>query len=95
MNTVKRTRKTRPRTPLPPPFPQSPWRCPGFEPDTINEPLPLAPLMKNVEKDVGTEMVTLAVPTLQLVAVHPKLAPPPQITKETKKTIESVPMADK
>jgi hypothetical protein len=77
MNTVKRTRKARPSTPLSPPFPQSPWRCPGFEPDTINEPLPSAPLMKNVEKDVGTEMVTLAVPTLQLVAVPPKLAPNP------------------
>jgi hypothetical protein len=46
--------------------------------------------MKNVEKDVGTEMVTLAVFTLQLVAVHPKIAPPPQITKEPKKTIERI-----
>jgi hypothetical protein len=90
MKTVKRTQKARPHTPLPPPFPQFPWRRPGFKPDTIKEPLPSAPLMKNMEKDVGTEMVTLVVPTLQLVAVPPKLAPPPQITKEPKKTIERI-----
>jgi hypothetical protein len=90
VKTVKMTQKARPRTPLPPPFPQSPWRRPGFEPDTINEPLPSAPLMGNVEKNMGTEMVTMGVPTLQLVAVPPKLAPPPQITKEPKKTIERI-----
>jgi hypothetical protein len=80
VKTVKRTQKVRPRTPLPPSFPQSPWRGPGFEPDTINEPLPSAPLMENVEKNMGTEMVTMRVPTLQFLAVPPKLAPPPQIT---------------
>jgi hypothetical protein len=90
VKTVKRTQRARPRTPLPPPFPQSPWRCPGFEPDTINKPLPSVPLMGNVEKDAGTEMVTMGVPTLQLVAVPLKLAPPPQITKEPKKTIERI-----
>jgi hypothetical protein len=90
LKTVKRTQKARPRTPLSPPFPQSPWRRPGFEPDTINEPLPSAPLMGNVEKNMGTEMVTMGVPTLQFVAVPPKLAPPPQITKEPKKTIERI-----
>jgi hypothetical protein len=31
MKTVKRTQKARPRTPLPPPFPQSPWRRPGLQ----------------------------------------------------------------
>jgi hypothetical protein len=90
VKTVKRTQRARPHTPLPPPFPQSPWRRPGFEPDTIDEPLPSAPLMLNVEKDAGREMVTTGVPTLQLVAVPPKLAPPPQITKEPKKTIERI-----
>jgi hypothetical protein len=82
MKTVKRTQKARPHIPLPPPFPQSPWRRPGFEPDTINEPLPSAPLMKNVEKDSGTEMVILVVPTLQFVAKPPKIVPPPQIRRE-------------
>jgi hypothetical protein len=90
VKTVKRTQKARPRTPLPPPLPQSPWRRPGFEPDTINEPLPSAPLMGNVEKNMGTEMVTMGVPTLQFVAVPPKLVPPPQIMKEPKKTIEQI-----
>jgi hypothetical protein len=85
MKMVKRTQKARPRTPLPPPFPQSPWRCPGFEPDTINEPLPSAPLMKNVEKDVGTEMVTMTVPTLQLVAMPPKIAPPRRSGRNTRR----------
>jgi hypothetical protein len=44
--TIKKTRKARPRTPLPPPFPQD---ClPGLEAGTINEPLPSAPLMANM-----------------------------------------------
>jgi hypothetical protein len=90
VKTVKRTQKTRPRTPLPPPFPQSPWSLPSFEPDTIDEPLPSAPLMKNVEKDMGTEMMTMRAPTLQLVAVPSKLAPAPQITREPVKTIERI-----
>jgi hypothetical protein len=60
--TIKRTRKARPGTPLPPPFPQ---QClPGYDPETINKPLPSAPLMRNMERDVGTEMVTMAAPTL-------------------------------
>jgi hypothetical protein len=65
---VRRTQKAKPRIPLPLPFPQSPWSLPSLEPDVINEPLPSAPLLKNVEKDVGTEMVTITVPTLQFVA---------------------------
>jgi hypothetical protein len=52
MRTIKRTQKARPRTPLPPPFPQQ--LLPGFDPETINKPLPSAPLMRNVERDVGT-----------------------------------------
>jgi hypothetical protein len=90
MKTVKRTQKARPPTPLPPPFPQSPWRRPVFEPDTVNEPLLSAPLMKNAEKDVGTEMGTLTVPTLQLVAVPPKIDPPPQIRKLHQETIKRI-----
>jgi hypothetical protein len=46
--------------------------------------------MGNVEKNMGTEMVTMWVPTLQIVAVPPKLVPPPQITKEPVKTIEGI-----
>jgi hypothetical protein len=90
MKTVKRTQKARPHTPLPPPFPQFPWRCPGFEPETINKPLPSAPLIKNVEKDVGTEMVTLGFPTLQFVTEPPKIVPPPQIRREHKETIKRI-----
>ncbi len=79
VKTVKRTQRERPRTPLPPPFPQSPWRCPGFKPDTINEPLPSAPLMQNMR----TEMVDMAAPTLQFVEEPPRIAPPPQATQGT------------
>jgi hypothetical protein len=39
---------------------------------------------------MGGEMVTMGVPTLQFVAVPPKLVPPPQITKEPVKTIERI-----
>jgi hypothetical protein len=52
VKTVRRAQKAKPRTPLPPPLPQSPWSLPSFEPDVINEPLPSAPLLKNVEKDM-------------------------------------------
>jgi hypothetical protein len=75
VKTFWRTQKAKPRTPLPLPLPQSPWSLPSFEPDIINEPLPSAPLLKNVE-DVGTEMVTITVPTLQFVAEPPKTVPP-------------------
>jgi hypothetical protein len=87
VKTVRRTQKAKPRTPLPPPFPQSPWSLPSLEPDVINEPLPSAPLLKNVEKDVGTEMVTITVPTLQFVAEPPKTVPKPQIKREYKETM--------
>jgi hypothetical protein len=83
MKTVKWTQKARPRTPLPPPFHQSLWRCPGFEQETINEPLPAAPLMR-------TEMVTLTVSTLQFVAEPPKIVPPTQIRREHKETIKRI-----
>jgi hypothetical protein len=82
MRTIKRMQKARPRTPLLPSFSQ---QCLlGFNPETINEPLPSAPLMGNVERDVGTEMVTMGAPTLQFVAEPPKIAPPPQIRREHK-----------
>jgi hypothetical protein len=90
VKTVRRTQKAKPRTPLPPPFPQSPWSLPSFEPDTIDKPLPSAPLLKNVEKDMGTEMVIIGVPKLELVAVPPTLVPPPQIRKEHKEHKETI-----
>jgi hypothetical protein len=87
---VRRTQKAKPRTSLPLPFPESPWSLPSFEPDIINEPLPSAPLLENVEKDVGREMMTITVPTLQFVAEPPKTAPPPQIRREHKETIKRI-----
>jgi hypothetical protein len=90
VKTVRRTQKVKPRTPLPPPFPQSPWSLPSFEPDTINEPLPSAPLLKNVEKDMGTEMVIMGFPKLELVAVPLTLVPPPGIREEQKETIKRI-----
>jgi hypothetical protein len=86
--TIRRTKKARPRTPLPPPFPVQ--RFPGFDPETINKPLPSAPLMQNVERDMGKEMVNMAAPTLQFVAEPPKIAQPPQARKEHKETIKRI-----
>jgi hypothetical protein len=82
VKTVRKAQKAKPRTPLPLPFPQLPWSLSSFEPDVLNELLPSAPCLKNVEKDVGTEMVTLPVPTLQFVAEPPKDVPKPQIKRE-------------
>jgi hypothetical protein len=85
VKTVRRTQKAKPRTPLPPPFPQSPWSLPS-----LNEPLPSAPLLKNVEKDMGTQMVIMGFPKQELVAVPPTLVPPPQIKKEYKEHKETI-----
>jgi hypothetical protein len=46
--------------------------------------------MRNMERDVGTEMVTMADPTLQFVAEPPKIAPPPQARREHKETIKRI-----
>jgi hypothetical protein len=81
---IKRTKKARPHTPLPPPFPQE---ClPGLEVGTIDEPLPSAPLMQNME----TEMVNMAAPTLQFVVEPPRMAPPLQARREHKETIKRI-----
>jgi hypothetical protein len=86
--TIKKTRKARPCTPPPPPFPQQ--RLPGYDPETINKPLSLAPLMQNMERDVGTEMLIMAAPTLQFVVEPPKIAPLPQARREHKETIKKI-----
>jgi hypothetical protein len=80
---VRRAQKAT-HTPLPLPFPHSPWKLPSFEPDTIDEPLPLAPLLKNAEADVGTEMVTISV---QFVAEPPKEAAKLRCKREYKETL--------
>jgi hypothetical protein len=56
MRTIKKTRRSRPRTPNPPPFPQD--RLPDLGVGTIDDPLPHAPLMANV----GMEMMEMAAP---------------------------------
>jgi hypothetical protein len=82
--TIKKTRKARSCTPLPPPFPQE--RLPGLEVGIINEPLPSAPLMANM----GTEMVDMAAPTLQFVVEPPRIASLPQARREHKETIKRI-----
>jgi hypothetical protein len=65
VKTVRRAQKVT-RTPLPLPFPSLPWKLPSFKPDVINGPLPSAqPLLRNAEADMGIEMTTILVPTLQ------------------------------
>jgi hypothetical protein len=86
--TIKRTKKGRPRTPLPPPFPQE--RLPGLGIRTIYEPLPLAPLMQNMQRDMGMDMVDTAAPTLQFVVKPPRIAPPPHAYREHKETIKRI-----
>jgi hypothetical protein len=86
--TIKRTKKARPRTPRPPPFPQE--RLPGLKVGTIDEPLTSAPLMQNMQQNMGTEMVNMAAPTLQFVGELPRIAPPPQARREHKETIKRI-----
>jgi hypothetical protein len=83
VKTVRRAQKAT-CTPLPLPFPNSPWKLPSFEPDVIDGPLPSAPLLKNAEADVGMEMMTISVPTLQYVAEPPKEVAKPQCKREYK-----------
>jgi hypothetical protein len=82
--TIKKTRRSRPRTPYPPPFPQD--RLPGLRVGTIEDPLPHAPLMANV----GMEIMEMAAPTLQHVMVPPRIPPPPQVRREPGKTIKRI-----
>jgi hypothetical protein len=72
--TIKKTRRSRPPTPNPPPFPQD--RLPGLGVGTIDDPLPHAPLMANMG--------------LEHVMVPPRIPPPPQAIREPGKTIESI-----
>jgi hypothetical protein len=84
VKTVRRAQKAT-CTPLPLPFPSSPWRLPSFEADVIDWPLPLAqPLLKGAEAKMGIEMTTIPVPTLQYVAEPPKDVVKPQCKREYK-----------
>jgi hypothetical protein len=72
VKTVRRAQKAT-RTPLPLPFPSLPWRLPSFEADVIDGPLPSAqPLLRSAEAEMGIEMTTIPVPSLQYVAEPPK-----------------------
>jgi hypothetical protein len=84
MKTIRKKRRSRQPTPSPPPLPKV--RLPGLENGTIHEPLPLAPLMQNM----GTEMVNMAVPTLQLVVEPPRIPAPPQARREHWETIKRI-----
>jgi hypothetical protein len=85
-NKVKTVRKAQKatRTPLPLPFPNSPWVRPSFEADVIDGPLPSAHTGKNPEAEMGIEMATIPVPTLQYVAAPPKDVMKPQCVREYK-----------
>jgi hypothetical protein len=84
MKTIRKKRRSRRPTTSPPPFPKV--RLPRLEVGTINEPLPCAPLMANM----GTEMVNMAAPTLQLVVEPPRIPPPPQARREHRETIKRI-----
>jgi hypothetical protein len=84
MKTIRKKRKLRQLTPSPPPLPKV--RLPGLEVGTIDEPLPCAPLMANM----GREMVNKAAPTLQRVVEPPRIPPPPQARRETWETIKRI-----
>jgi hypothetical protein len=71
IKTIKRKRRSRRATPRPPPHP-------SIQP--IDEALPSAPLMANM----GTEMVDIAVPTLEFVEA-PRIPPPPQARREARR----------
>jgi hypothetical protein len=77
VKTVRRAQKAT-RTPLPLPFPNSPWARPSFEADVINGPLPSVHTEKSVEAEMGIEMVTIPIPTLQYVPAPPKDVVKPQ-----------------
>jgi hypothetical protein len=74
MKTIKRKRRSRRATPSPPPHPV-------IQP--IEDALPSAPLMANM----GTEMVDMAVPTLQSPRIH---LPPQARREERRETIKRI-----
>jgi hypothetical protein len=84
MKTIRKKRRLRRLTPSPPPLPKV--RLPGLEVGTIDKPLPCAPLMANM----GTEMVSMAAPTLQRVVEPPRIPPPPQARREHRETIKRI-----
>jgi hypothetical protein len=82
VKTVRRAQKAM-RTPRPLPFPSSPWGRPTFEADVIDGPLPSvhAEKEKGAEAEMGIELATIPVPTLQFVAAPPKDAVKPQCVR--------------
>jgi hypothetical protein len=77
VKTVPRAQKAT-RTPRPLPFPDSPWARPKFEADVIHGPLPSVHTEKSGEAEMGIEMATIPVPTLQYVAAPLKDVVKPQ-----------------
>jgi hypothetical protein len=82
--TIRKKRRLRRLTPIPPPLPKV--RLPGLEVGTIDKPHPCALLMANM----GTEMVSMAAPTLQRVVEPPRIPPPPQARREHRETIKRI-----
>jgi hypothetical protein len=83
VKTVRRAQKAT-CTPLPLPFFKSPWVLPSFEADVIDGPLPSAHMGKSAKSEMGIEMATIPVPTLQYVAEPPKEVVKPQCVREYK-----------
>jgi hypothetical protein len=84
VKTVRRAQKaTRTPRPLPIPFPGSPWGRPTFEADVIDGPMPSVHVEKekNAEAEMGIELATIPVPTLQFVAAPPKDVVKPQVVR--------------
>jgi hypothetical protein len=82
VKTVRRAQKAT-RIPRPLPFPGSPWGRPTFEADVISGPLPSVHTEKEkgAEAEMGIELATIPVPTLQFVAAPPKDAVKPQCVR--------------
>jgi hypothetical protein len=80
MKTIRRKRRLRRATPSPPPHPGVRG---GIQP--IEEPLPSAPLMANM----GTEMVDMAVPTLEFVEA-PRIPRPRRQGESIGETIKRI-----
>jgi hypothetical protein len=84
-NKVKMVRRAQraTNTPRPLPFPGSSWGRPRFKAGVINGPLPSVHTEKEkgAEAEMGIELVTIPVPTLQFVAAPPKDAVKPQCVR--------------
>jgi hypothetical protein len=79
---VRRAQKAT-RTPRPLPFTGSPWGRPTFEADVIDGPLPSVHTEKEkgAEAEMGIELATIPLPTLQFVAAPPKDVVKPQAVR--------------